>query len=154
MSRLRWTVFAAAALPILLVLACGGGYSRPAEPAQGEYAPAPMVAKADATECDATPRNHVIEVGATVSCKDPHVSKSNGNQITWRSVVTGSNLEVKFTPKAGVDPFPSLSCPGNTPVCNSGPIAAAATGNYKYDVWLVASDGTKTAIDPNVIIDP
>jgi hypothetical protein len=151
MSRIRWTVLAAAAPLVLLALACGS-----APPSEGTYAAAAPATKAAdaATECDATPRNHVIEVGAQVSCKDPHVSKSNGNQITWRSVVVGSNLEIQFKAKAGVDPFPSLSCPGNTPVCNSGPIAAAASGHFDYDVWLVASDGAKTAIDPGVIIDP
>ena len=150
MSRIRWTVLAAIAPLVLLALACGS-----APPSEGTYAAAPATKTTDAaTACDPTPRNHVIEVGATVSCKDPHVSKSNGNQITWRSVVVGSNLEVKFTPKAGVDPFPSLSCPGTTPVCNSGPIAAAANGAYDYDVWLVASGGVKTQIDPGVIIDP
>ncbi|HVF60683.1 MAG TPA: hypothetical protein VNJ70_12830 [Thermoanaerobaculia bacterium] len=147
MSRIHWTVLAAVALPVLLVLAC----AKAPQP-EGQYEPA--AAKVVDAACDATPRNHVIEVGAQVSCKDPHVSKSNGNQITWRSVVVGSNLEVKFKPKAGVDPFPSLSCPGNTPVCNSGPIAAAANGAYDYDVWLVASGGAKTPIDPGVIIDP
>ncbi|HEX9670058.1 MAG TPA: hypothetical protein VGC93_11310 [Thermoanaerobaculia bacterium] len=145
MSRIRWTVLAAVALPILLVLACANS-----QPPQGQNWPA----KVAATDCDATPRNHVIEVGAQVSCKEPHVSKSNGNLITWRSVVSGSNLEIKFKPKAGVDPFPSLSCPGSGPVCNSGPIAAAADGRFDYDVWLVTSDGSKTPIDPGVIIDP
>ena len=122
MSRFRWTVFAAVALPVLLTLACAA--SQGSEPAYTPSA-APNKAQETATACDTAPRNHVIEVGGTVSCKDPHVSKSAGNLITWRSVVTGSNLEVKFKPKAGVDPFPSLSCPGNTPICNSGPIAAA-----------------------------
>lgn len=145
MSRIRWTVLAAVALPILLILACANS-----QPPQGQNGPA----KVAATDCDATPRNHVIGVGAEVSCKEPHVSKSNGNQITWRSVVVGSNLEIKFKDKAGVDPFPSLSCPGSAPVCNSGPIAAVADGRFDYDVWLVASDGSKTPIDPGVIIDP
>lgn len=150
MSRIRWTVLAAVAPLVLLALACGS-----APPSEGTHAAAaPNKAVETATACDPTPRNHVIEVGAQVSCKDPHVSKSQGNQITWRSVVVGSNLKITFKPKAGVDPFPSLSCPGNTPICNSGPIAAAATGAYDYDVWLVASDGTETPIDPGVIIDP
>jgi hypothetical protein len=144
MSRLRWTALAAVALPVLFALACGAS-----QPPYAQSAPA----KVAATDCDTTPRNHVIEVGAQVSCKEPHVSKSNGNQITWRSVVTGSNLEIKFRPKAGVDPFPSLSCPGSGPICNSGPIAAAADGHFDYDVWLVTASG-KTPIDPGVIIDP
>ena len=144
MSRIRWTVLTAVALPILLVLACA--YRQPPQKQNGS-------AKLTA-DCDATPRNHVIEVGGQVSCKEPHVSKNKGNLITWRSVVSGSNLEIKFKPKAGVDPFPSLSCPGTGPVCNSGPIAAAASGHFNYDVWLVASGGAKTPIDPGVIIDP
>ena len=151
MSRIRWTVLAAAAPLVLLALACGS-----APPSEGTYAAAAPATKAAdaATACDAAPRNHVIEVGATVSCKEPHISKSNGNQITWRSVVSGSSLEIKFKAKAGVDPFPSLNCPGSSPVCNSGAIAAAANGRFDYDVWLVASNGTKTPIDPGVIIDP
>lgn len=148
MSRIRWTVLAAVAPLVLLALACSS-----APPSEGTYA-APATKAADAaTACDPTPRNHVIEVGGAVSCKDPHISKSQGNQVTWRSVVVGSNLEIKFKPKAGVDPFPSLSCTGTTPVCNSGPIAAGASGHYDYDVWLVTSSG-KTPIDPVVIIDP
>jgi len=97
--------------------------------------------------------DHTIVVGSDkVDCKEVHVSKSAGNQVTWRSA-SGEKIEVVFKPKAGVVPFPSLNCPGSAPVCNSGAIDAAASGKFDYDVWLYTG-GTKKPIDPVVIIDP
>ncbi|HEX5758260.1 MAG TPA: hypothetical protein VF121_03620 [Thermoanaerobaculia bacterium] len=138
MSRNAWHVFAAVALPVLLVLACAcrkGDDDR-----------------SIVTSCDADPRDHTIEVGEQVSCKDPHVSKNGRHLITWRSK-GGENIEVRFTPREGIDPFPDLRCPGNSPVCQSGRIAPNASGRYHYDVWLMTANGRKE-IDPMVIIDP
>lgn len=104
------------------------------------------------TACD-KPGNHAVRVGAVaVDCKEARVSKSKGNEITWRSD-GGESIEIVFKARDGKVPFPDLNCPGNAPQCTSGRIAADTSGKYDYDIWLYTKDGKKP-IDPSVIIDP
>jgi len=96
------------------------------------------------TPCDATARNHRIEVAKVVSCKDPHLSKDKKNDVKWFSAA-GTNLAIVFEPPS---PFPELTC-GHPNECWSGAIAPGATyGTHKYHAWL---DGKE--VDPNVIIE-
>src|SRR5688572_18058692 len=116
MSRARWTACAVATL--LLAAGCDRS-ARTADETASPPAAGPEAATAEITAksaqqtadepCDAHPRNHTIVVGAEkVSCKEPHVSKSGGNQITWRSA-SGESIEVVFKAKGGVNPFPGLT---------------------------------------------
>lgn len=145
MTRFRGAALAAAI--VLFVLATAACHSAGAQ--GGGNADNPKEATGS---CD-TPANHTIHVGSEkVDCKLARVSKSQGNQITWRSD-SGENIEVVFKAKGGIVPFPGLTCPGSAPICNSGAINADAAGAYDYDVWLYTASGKK-AIDPGVVIDP
>ncbi len=152
MTKLRGAALAATIA--LFVLAAAACYSAGAQDSSNaaQTAAAATAAAASTATCD-TPANHTIHVGSeTVDCKVARVSKSQGNQITWRSD-SGGNIEIVFKAKGGIVPFPNLTCPGNAPICNSGAINADASGPYDYDVWLYTGD-TKKAIDPGVVIDP
>jgi hypothetical protein len=102
------------------------------------------MADCNPTPCDGAPKSHTLLVADTVSCKDPHVSKSQMHVIAWCSA-EGTNLNIVFDSPT---PIPGLTCKKPNE-CKSGPISKDATeGEHKYHAFLNGKE-----IDPNVIID-
>ena len=104
-------------------------------------------------------KNHNIEIGSVVSCKWVYI-KSNatgqGNVVNWRATDPRMNVQIVFD---SPNPFPSLSCPGNQNVCQSGALDPAIPGDsskeYHYHAKLCDSSGTcGQEIEPGIIIVP
>jgi hypothetical protein len=118
-----------------------------------------------ATPCDRQARNHVIEIGSTVSCKLVFVSKAanngKGNTILWRASDPSLKVAIEFESGSGLkNPFPNVGCSLASPknVCKSGDLDTTLSADehyvYFYHAYLVDADGNSVEIDPGVIIKP
>jgi len=115
----------------------------------------PRTAKDDCTGIT----NHNIEIGVRVSCKWVFVKSNdggNGNTVNWRSTVGDKKVRITFDNMAV---FPSLSCPGDQQVCQSGPLNRDLHGDpsvdFKYHAYLCDDkDHCGLEVDPGIIIVP
>jgi hypothetical protein len=117
--------------------------------------PPPPPAKDDCTGIT----NHNIEVGARVSCKWVFVKSNdggNGNTVNWKATDPNKKIRIIFDSSAV---FPTLYCPGDKNVCQSGPLSKDLHGDpsvdYKYHAYLcddMAHCGSE--VDPGIIIVP
>ena len=122
--------------------------------------PPPSTAAQSTVKDDCTGiTNHNIEVGARVSCKWVFVKTNDagsGNTVNWRATDPNKKMKIIFDNSAV---FPSLYCPGDKNVCQSGALSTSLHGDpsvdYRYHAYLcddVMHCGSE--VDPGIIIVP